>query len=153
MGYGDGCYRCGRTSHWASDCYASTRAGGGYLGTKAYSSSKDDVCLRCGRASHWARDCYAKTDTAGTPLASADSGITKRKTSTAKTTGKVSSAGASAVAAASKSVYVLELKKGRVYVGKSSNVSARVSSHQSGDASTYTRQNEPTGRVLRGSVI
>lgn len=34
----DSCFRCGRTSHWADDCYASTRTDG----SRIYDSSSDD---------------------------------------------------------------------------------------------------------------
>jgi cellular nucleic acid-binding protein len=52
-----GCTRCGRDSHTAAQCYATTA-----VAREAVSS----VCTRCGRDSHTAAArCYAKTHEAG----------------------------------------------------------------------------------------
>lgn len=45
-------------------------------------------------------------------------------------------------------VYVLELQKGRVYVGKSGNVTRRLEQHKSGSGSAFTKEFAPTGVVL-----
>jgi ribosomal protein L37E len=50
------CFRCGRDSHFAKDCYAST-----VVSYSIHSSS----CYRCGRDSHFVKDCYARTDKYG----------------------------------------------------------------------------------------
>ena len=47
-----------------------------------------------------------------------------------------------------KSVYVLELEDGRVYVGSSANVNRRIQQHMSGCGSAYTRLYKPTGVQL-----
>ncbi len=69
-----GCYRCGRDSHFANDCYAKKDINGdkcdasrsASLSSKASSASlEDDICYRCGRDSHFADDCYAKKDIDG----------------------------------------------------------------------------------------
>ncbi|KAI8926943.1 hypothetical protein BC831DRAFT_454429 [Entophlyctis helioformis] len=74
-GYGDTCYRCGRASHYSSECYASThinghsldgsRSGGSSSGSR---SNSNNVCYRCGRTSHSGNDCYASTHANGTYL-------------------------------------------------------------------------------------
>jgi cellular nucleic acid-binding protein len=51
-----GCFRCGRTSHFAKDCYASTVVS---------HSIRSSSCFRCGRDSHFVKDCYARTDKYG----------------------------------------------------------------------------------------
>jgi predicted GTPase len=45
-------------------------------------------------------------------------------------------------------VYVLELQGGRVYVGKSSNVSRRLQQHMQGYGSEFTKVWKPTGKLL-----
>lgn len=45
-------------------------------------------------------------------------------------------------------IYVLELEGGRVYVGKSHNVSRRVKQHMRGRGAAFTKYNPPTGRLL-----
>ena len=82
------CYRCGRTSHWVADCYASTDVNGEPLddsdsgdddddddddddGSESGGSEgggEDEGCYRCGRDSHWVADCYAATDVNGNRL-------------------------------------------------------------------------------------
>jgi len=49
----------------------------------------------------------------------------------------------------SKSVYILELEHGRVYVGSSGNVDRRIDAHMAGLGSAFTRMFKPTGRRLR----
>jgi|SRR5579872_3935877 len=55
------CYRCGRNSHFISECYATTHVNGKMLGVKK-------GCKRCGRTSHLENDCYAKTHVDGSSL-------------------------------------------------------------------------------------
>lgn len=45
-------------------------------------------------------------------------------------------------------VYVLELEGGRVYVGKSQNVSRRAEQHTGGRGAAFTKLYRPTGRLL-----
>ena len=46
------------------------------------------------------------------------------------------------------SVYILELAKGRVYVGKSINVNQRIAQHVNGTGAAFTRAFAPTGNRL-----
>jgi predicted GIY-YIG superfamily endonuclease len=46
------------------------------------------------------------------------------------------------------SVYILELEGGRVYVGSSKNVTRRISQHNAGTGSAFTRLYKPTGVLL-----
>jgi hypothetical protein len=52
------CSQCGRNSHTAGDCYASTNIDG------------QIICIKCGRNSHTAKDCYASTNKNGETLCS-----------------------------------------------------------------------------------
>ncbi len=52
-----GCFKCGRDSHYASECYAKTPKKN-YYKTK---QSKSPTCYRCGRVGHYSSECYAKT--------------------------------------------------------------------------------------------
>jgi predicted GIY-YIG superfamily endonuclease len=45
-------------------------------------------------------------------------------------------------------VYILELAKGRVYVGKTHNVDKRVAQHTSGVGAAFTKVFPPTGNLL-----
>lgn len=45
-------------------------------------------------------------------------------------------------------VYILELERGRVYVGKSGNVTKRVGQHHTGTGSAFTKEFPPTGVML-----
>lgn len=45
-------------------------------------------------------------------------------------------------------VYVLELEKGRVYVGKSGDVDRRLKQHMAGTGAEFTKLFRPTGRLL-----
>jgi predicted GIY-YIG superfamily endonuclease len=44
----DRCLKCGRGSHWASEC-------------RVQIAVTNNCCYRCGRNSHWVSDCYAGT--------------------------------------------------------------------------------------------
>ncbi len=57
-GAGDLCLLCGRDSHWARDCFATTER----------LVADEPACLRCGHDSHTEADCYAKTSFYGRPL-------------------------------------------------------------------------------------
>lgn len=51
------CFRCGRTSHFVRDCFASTHVDGSSLEDDTDSSDDDEYCFRCGREGHYAREC------------------------------------------------------------------------------------------------
>jgi len=51
------CFRCGRTGHMVSECYAKTKI----QTTETFVSRGSGKCFRCGRAGHMASECYAKT--------------------------------------------------------------------------------------------
>jgi cellular nucleic acid-binding protein len=76
-GASDVCFKCNRSGHWASQCYARTIEvwGCNYCesefdtkqqaerherscGSRKRSSSGN--CYRCGRSGHWANQCYAR---------------------------------------------------------------------------------------------
>ena len=67
------CFRCKRTSHMASECYAKTDVNGNPLYAKDDDDEDEDddddiVCTRCKRTSHVSSDCYANTDAYGDPI-------------------------------------------------------------------------------------
>lgn len=45
-------------------------------------------------------------------------------------------------------VYVLELQKGYIYVGKSKNIKGRLKQHVNGKGAVFTREYKPTGKLL-----
>lgn len=70
----NGCYRCGRTGHYASSCYARTNVMGEYIDESdeeesdeediyehVYEDEDEVVCFRCGRKGHYVSACYART--------------------------------------------------------------------------------------------
>ncbi|KAL9646785.1 hypothetical protein ABK040_001207 [Willaertia magna] len=75
------CFRCGHTSHYASDCFAKRDVFdrtivGGSKSTVYYNNynnnsdsegndSDESCCSRCGRSSHTSSNCYAKYDVDG----------------------------------------------------------------------------------------
>ena len=73
------CFRCKRTSHMASACYAKTDVNGNPLPTGNGSDEDDeddedeDTCARCNRTGHMARQCYARTHVTGRLLTSNNS--------------------------------------------------------------------------------
>lgn len=93
----DKCTKCGRSGHWAKDCYAKSDITGkeieeeseeeiiiecmdckkqfdsDYDFEKHYCKPKSkNACFRCGRQGHYAPDCYASTDKYGNYLDSDD---------------------------------------------------------------------------------
>ena len=75
----EGCLRCGRQSHWASNCFATTDIFGdtisddedeewGQERERERTPLRQRGCRRCGRASHTEESCYAKTTLDGEPL-------------------------------------------------------------------------------------
>jgi predicted GIY-YIG superfamily endonuclease len=60
----DKCFRCGRSGHLMTNCYAKTNSNSYYISDDS-SSESDDECFRCGRSGHWANECYARTDING----------------------------------------------------------------------------------------
>lgn len=78
-GASDACLRCGRTGHFANQCYAKHDVSGNPIPndeeeeeqvvSSCYSSDEEeeeyDACYRCGRIGHWEDDCYARTDIYG----------------------------------------------------------------------------------------
>jgi hypothetical protein len=54
------CYRCGRNTHYANNCYATTHINGNVL--------SNITCYRCGRNTHYANNCYATTHINGDSL-------------------------------------------------------------------------------------
>ena len=65
--------RCGRGSHNASSCYASTHADGAALSPARSRAGYREAsgCARCGRDSHDASSCYASTHADGAALSPA----------------------------------------------------------------------------------
>ena len=95
------CYRCGRTGHYANQCYAKKHINGSqleddseyeevwgceYCGNEYKSEfecekhekyckktkQSKNSCYRCGRAGHYSNECYAKTNKYGDYLESDD---------------------------------------------------------------------------------
>ncbi len=76
----DGCLRCGRLSHWVSDCFATSDVDGKALSKplrperRTYyrliipGEKQHGGCFRCGRFSHLAYKCFATTDVDGKML-------------------------------------------------------------------------------------
>ncbi|KAJ8329416.1 hypothetical protein O5D80_002431 [Batrachochytrium dendrobatidis] len=64
------CSKCGRDSHFVSNCFSRTNSNGEGLESSDSEpeSSLSDACFHCGRDTHFARDCYARTDINGFSL-------------------------------------------------------------------------------------
>ena len=69
------CFRCNRRGHFASNCYASSKADGSPIDDDDDSNDDDDeeweeltTCYRCGRIGHYANQCYASTHVSGRRL-------------------------------------------------------------------------------------
>jgi len=68
-GTSDKCFRCGRSNHFVSDCYAKTDINGNIISeSESESESESDCCFRCGREGHYINNCYAKYDINGTKI-------------------------------------------------------------------------------------
>lgn len=53
------CYRCGRTGHFESNCYAKTYVEESDDKCSEECSEDSEKCSRCGRFGHYTEDCYA----------------------------------------------------------------------------------------------
>jgi hypothetical protein len=84
-GTNDKCFRCGRSGHFASSCYARTNINGSYIDDEEDTEDaeddeedtedaeddeedEEDCCFNCGRPGHYASNCYARTDINGNYL-------------------------------------------------------------------------------------
>jgi len=113
------CFRCGRTGHFANECYARTSVKESY--SAHFSDDVDDdgndddeCCSRCGRAGHSSEKCYAKKFADGRPI-SGSSQVTLLIPSKKRA-----------------GVYVLKTLNGLYYVGKSNDIDARIKEHRDG---------------------
>lgn len=69
----DLCIKCGRNTHWANSCNATTDIDGRNIVDKKhekYCKVKKNICYRCKRSGHYANNCYANTDMYGHQLSS-----------------------------------------------------------------------------------
>jgi predicted GIY-YIG superfamily endonuclease len=60
------CTICGRSGHFAKNCYAKTEVLEKKIKNKE--TSKSGACYRCGRQGHYSPNCYAKTNSDGYEL-------------------------------------------------------------------------------------
>jgi len=69
---GNKCFRCGRSGHFITNCYASTHIDGySLIESESESDSESDdelVCFRCGRYGHFVSKCYARRHVDGSRL-------------------------------------------------------------------------------------
>jgi predicted GIY-YIG superfamily endonuclease len=56
------CYNCGKSGHFASDCYAKKSF---YKSNTVQSFSGFNKCYRCGRSGHYSNECYASSHAKG----------------------------------------------------------------------------------------
>ena len=110
------CERCGRDSHDSESCYASRTIDGEIISDE--SESDDEYgCERCGRDSHDAESCYASRNIDGEIISDESDDEPEEKSG----------------------VYVLELRGGNFYVGKSDDVEVRIAQHEDGKGSAWTK--------------
>ena len=158
------CFRCGRTGHYATTCYAHTHVRGHSLDdddndndndndndtdTDDAGSDCDDqwVCSYCARTFdteqgaryHEQRWCQSRTRSRTKDVTSTITYTTSnaRATTTRATTTERVLRGLCAGSATHRGVYVLVLDDGTRYVGKSENVPVRVQQHRGGQGSAW----------------
>ena len=112
------CERCGRDSHEIEDCYASRDTNGDIIVDE--SEEELGACERCGRDSHEIEDCYASRDINGDIIVDEPE----------KESG----------------VYVLKLRGGNYYVGKSDDIETRINQHESGKGSSWSKLHGVIGK-------
>jgi predicted GIY-YIG superfamily endonuclease len=137
------CFRCGRFSHFAADCYAKTKVNSKRV---HYDSDSDDYdigrsmkCFRCGRVGHFADSCFAKTSANGLLLSSNSQGKSVPTAFTVRAGEnplKRQHSGRDAERSKyskREGVYVLQASNGLQYVGKSNDIDSRICDHKQGD--------------------
>ena len=123
------CYRCGRYGHFEAQCFAHTTKRGYVIDDSDEFSENDEEqeierCARCFRFGHLTSSCYANTTSTGQPL---NKQPRLQESETAQTS-------KSSALSRKEGVYVLQGEGSQVfYVGKSSNIAARVEQHRTGD--------------------
>lgn len=87
----NGCLRCGRRNHWASDCYARIDVVGNTIGgAPARKRKRPFGCTRCGRLNHTEEDCYAKKDVDGDLISDSEEGMSESEDSSSASDEEVS---------------------------------------------------------------
>lgn len=96
-------------------------------------SNRRNVCFRCGRASHYADSCFAKTSVNGKRLAdSEDSDESSSGDSVDERETYRRQIKRPRITTRRAGIYVLRTTAGMYYVGKSTDISARIQDHRSG---------------------